>query len=133
LAAFLFEDVGVTAYKGAAPLIHNKTYLDAAAGILSVEAYHAGLVRGSLYERSLGKLANKISAARDSLDGKSNDDKGLYGSQGLTLIPADKNAIAFGRTPARVLNVVYLNPKSVNKGGFYPRGVNGAVTTSGGK
>jgi hypothetical protein len=29
-----------------------------------------------------------------------------------------------------VLNIVYLNPGKVSKGGFYPAGVNGELNTS---
>ncbi|RYB90040.1 ferritin-like domain-containing protein [Nocardioides oleivorans] len=131
LAAFVFEDVGVTAYKGAAPLITNKTYLEAAAGILAVEAYHAGIVRSALYSKGLQDAAQAISKARDSLDGKGKKDQGIGSAAGAAnLVPTDKNGIAYSRTPGQVLNVVYLNPKSVTKGGFFPRGVNGAVNKS---
>ncbi|MCF6379227.1 ferritin-like domain-containing protein [Nocardioides KLBMP 9356] len=130
LAAFLFEDVGVTAYKGASPLISNKTYLEAAAGILAVEAYHAGLIRSQLWDRGLQDAARAISNARDSLDGKSNRDQGIGKADTANIQPTDKNGIAFSRTPGQVLNVVYLNPKSVTKGGFFPKGVNGAVFQS---
>jgi hypothetical protein len=132
LAAFIFEDVGVTAYKGAAPLITNKTYLEAAAGILSVEAYHAGIVRSALFERDLGDASNKISAARDSLDGSSDDDQGVIKDGKANLVPTDANGITYSRGADQVLNVVYLNPKKVTSGGFFPHGVNGAINTSGG-
>jgi hypothetical protein len=130
LAAFIFEDVGVTAYKGAAPLIDNKGYLEAAAGILAVEAYHAGIVRSSLYRKGLYTAVRKISDARDSLDGKSDDDRGIGSSKNGNLVPADSNSIVYSRSPGSVLNIVYLNPKSVTKGGFFPAGVNGEINTS---
>ena len=78
IGAYIFEDVGVTAYHGAAPLISTtatgKTYLAAAAGILAVEAYHAGLVRTTINaidaangNTALQTLTQKISATRYAL------------------------------------------------------------------
>jgi hypothetical protein len=128
--AFLFEDVGVTAFKGAAPLISNKTYLDAAAGILAVEAYHAANIRTVLYDRGGAEDANAISRARDSLDG-AHADQGLTIDGEANIIPDDNNGIAFGRTPGQVLNIVYLTPGQATSGGFYPNGLNGELNTSG--
>ncbi len=136
LAAYVFEDVGVTAYKGGAGLITNKTYLDAAAGILAVEAYHAGAVRTVLYgeaekNEAIYGIVQKISNVRDAVDGKTDDDQGIGTKGSPNLVPTDKNSIAYGRTPGHVLNVVYLTPDTnATKGGFYPNGVNGAVNST---
>jgi hypothetical protein len=130
LAAFIFEDVGVTAYKGAAPLIDNAAYLEAAAGILAVEAYHAGLIRTKLYDRGLREQARKISNARDSLDGRSNRDEGIGWPSTSNIVPTDSNGIAFSRSPGQVLNIVYLDAGMAKRGGFFPEGVNGALNAS---
>ncbi|GAA2547161.1 ferritin-like domain-containing protein [Pseudonocardia hydrocarbonoxydans] len=131
LGAYVFEDVGVTAYKGASPLITNKTFLEAAAGILAVEAYHAGLVRTVLLAKGFEDAAGAISDARDSLDGPDDLDQGIVDADGnANIVPTDENAIAFSRSAGQVLNVVYLNPASVTSGGFFPNGVNGGINTS---
>ncbi len=136
LGAFIFEDVGVTAYKGASPLITNKTFLEAAAGILAAEAYHAGLVRTVLYAKglqtpSLRTATEQISDARDTLDNPADVDQGVaQRGAASNIVPADNNAIAYSRTPGDVLNIVYLTAAAAQQGGFFPAGVNGNVRVS---
>jgi len=136
LGAFIFEDVGVTAYKGAAPLIRNKTFLEAAAGILAVEAYHASLIRTVLLSKgqqapAISVAVGKISDARDSLDGSDDLDQGIVDNAGkANIVPTDANGLAFSRSAGQVLNIAYLNPAQVTSGGFFPSGVNGDINTS---
>ncbi len=126
LAAFLFEDVGVTAYKGAARLIRNKDVLEAAAGILAVEAYHAGEIRTILYGLGLFGPAQAISNARDALDGGGDKDQGVRSGGKANIIPTDGNGIAFSRGTGEVLNIVYLGGRA-NGFGFFPNRLNGAI------
>ncbi len=138
LGAFVFEDVGVTAYSGAAPAITSKAYLAAAAGILSVEAYHAGELRLMLYQNGMAAATAKIAAARAAVSGTGPGFKTPADDQGVTsngqvygpvnIVPTDTNSLAFARTPAQVLSVVYLG--GTTGGGFFPDGVHGAITTA---
>ena len=143
--AFIFEDVGVTAYKGAARYIKAAGTLEAAAGILAVEAYHAGEVRTFLYGADKRRaniyngldtwtIVSAISAARDSLDGTTDLDQGIVAEArfglttqahgGANIVPTDSNGIAFSRTPRQVANIVLLtSDTSVTTGGFFPNGL----------
>lgn len=146
LGAFIFEDVGVTAYKGGARLIANKDFLEAAAGILGVEAYHAGTVRTVLARINadnpgltiggftLLQVIQAISDLRDGADGPDDLDQGLTASvtvggtttTGANIVPTDGNSIVFTRSTTQVLNIVYLNGNTT-PGGFFPSGLNGSI------
>jgi hypothetical protein len=141
IGSFIFEDVGVTAYHGAAAAIRNTTYLGAAAGILAVEAYHAGEIRTLLYQAGSTAItiANQISAFRNAASNaadpaNSNTDQGITNADGsANIIPADANSLAFSRTFAQVLNIVYGSAAAVTtttppvKGGFFPNGLMGRI------
>jgi hypothetical protein len=106
-----FEDVGVSAYLGAAPLISNKAYLGAAGAILATEAQHSGSIR-------LACINNNVtSPAVDSLDIPPTQ-KNPY--------DVDANALSIPRTASQVLNIVYAG--GTCSGGFYPDGMNGTIT-----
>jgi hypothetical protein len=132
IGAYIFEDVGVTAYHGGAPLITNKDYLSAAAGIMGTEAYHAGIVRTLLYQMGSATqtITTQISALRATLDGTGtgagSDDAGVVLNGVAHLVPTDPNSLVFSRTTQQVLNIVYGAQNSTG-GLFYPNGMNGAI------
>jgi Ferritin-like domain len=134
LGAMLFEDVGVTAYKGAARNIRNRRILESAAGILAAEAYHAGSVRTIIYKKGeeWKRAAGAISEMRDTLDGSQDLDQppATIGDRS-NIVPLNENGIAYGRTPNHVLNIVYENPASgIVSGGFFPEGLNGKIRST---
>ncbi|KAF5829293.1 putative desiccation-associated protein, precursor [Dunaliella salina] len=139
IGAFIFEDAGVTAYKGAAPLISNKGTPGVAAGVLAVEAYHGGAIRAKLikaskqtifpYESQVAAIIAAVSNLRASASG-GDDDRGLIetseqSQEAFVVAPGDKNAVAFSRTPSQVLEIVHLGAE---KGGFFPQGTNGSLS-----
>jgi hypothetical protein len=107
-----FEDVGISAYLGAAPLITSKTYLAAAGAILATEAQHSGAIRMSCIINGIN------SPAVDSLDVPPTSN---------TVFDVDKNSLSVPRTTSQVLNIVYHGGQS--SGGFYPEGMNGTITS----
>ena len=114
--ARIFEDIGVTAYAGAAPLL-STAVIGTAAKILAAEAEHVANIR-----LQIARL-NIATTALDSVD----------------IIPPpsnphhyfslDANALAETRSPGQVLYLAYGAPNA-KSGGFFPMGANGYYTTS---
>ncbi len=136
VGAFAFEDVGVTAYTGAAAALTVAANLNAAAGIQAVEAYHAGIIRtiiagaASVSGASQAYLtaANQISVLRGTLGGGNETTLSIN-----SIVAADTtNAIAFARTTDNVLHIVYgaAPGAGVKSGAFFPNGLNGNISVT---
>lgn len=139
--SFIFEDLGVTAYKGAAPLLCGTDFLAPAAGILASEAYHSGTIRTTLYAAAeagdygglpIYTIVNAISDARDVLGGTDADrdqpideasvEGDVATAADANIAPTDGNGVAFSRVPASVAAIAYLNADAA-PGGFFPNGI----------
>jgi len=127
--AFIFEDVGVTAYHGALGLLSTPLLVSYASGILGTEAYHAGAIRAKLmaikkqyvfpYHVKVKNIVDDISNLRAAVGG--GNDGGID-----QLVPSGSNAIVYSRNTSEVLAIVYLGSAS-KPGGFFPKGLNGAI------
>lgn len=101
-----FEDTGVSAYIGAAPLLTSKSTLGTAAQILAMEAYHSGNIRLQIAQQGVATTATD---GRDVIPPPSGTD---YFD--------DIGALALSRTTTQVIAIV--KP-------FFPNGLNGAITS----
>ena len=114
--ARIFEDIGVTAYGGAAPLIKSSVVLGYAARILATEAYHASNIRLQIAQNNI---------ATKALDGADH----IPPPSGKEYFPLDANAITEVRSPGQVLFLAY-GSANASSGGFFPGGANGLFNTS---
>ncbi len=115
--ARVFEDIGVTAYAGAAPLIESSVVLGYAARILAVEAFHAGNIRLQVAQNNINTTA---------LDGADH----IPPPSGTLYFNTDSNALCETRTPGQVLYLAFGGAANATSGGFFPSGVNGSINTS---
>lgn len=115
--ARIFEDIGVSAYGGAAPLITDKTVLGYAARILAAESEHVGAIRL--------QVARLVEPTAPPLDGADI----LPPPSGKRVLSLDKNGLSAIRTPGQVLYLAYAGANKMS-GGFFPQGVNGSINTS---
>lgn len=133
LGASIFEDVGVTAYAGAARYIGNPDYLEAAAGILAVEAYHSGAIRSLLADIGAGAAFDAISNLRGILSAQvggagteAEQPILLTQNQSYNFLPTDINSLAFRRSTSQVLNIVY-GGGAASGYLFFPNKLNGNI------
>ncbi len=118
--ARILEDIGVTAYAGAAGFLKTPEIITAAAGLLGAEAEHAAGIRTQIARLQIPTTA---------LDGV--DLVPPPSGQARQVFSIDvSNGLVAARTPGQVLYLALGGKAGVKQGGFFPTGLNGTITTS---
>jgi hypothetical protein len=104
------EEVDMSAYLGAAPLLNSSSHLMTAASILATEAQHEGALR--------------LSAIKNAVNSPALDAKDVKPTP-TTPFAVNSKGLSLPRTFAEVLNIVYAGGNC--SGGFFPNGLNGQI------
>ncbi|XP_057870161.2 ferritin-like catalase Nec2 [Cryptomeria japonica] len=148
LASYLIPYVGLTGYVGINPDLQSATAKRLVAGLLGVESGQDAVIRALLYERlsekvkpypyTVAEFTDKLSMLRNRLGHTVDVDEGLVvpieeGAEGKVsgnILAGDKYSLAFSRTPAEILRIVYSTGNESMPGGFFPRGGGGKIALS---
>ena len=120
--ARILEDIGVTAYTGAAGMLKSPGVITTTARLLAAEAEHAGSIHTQVAKL---KIASSAVDGADLIPPPSGK-----GTQYLS-INLD-NGLAATRTAGQVLYLAFGMQANARQGGFFPTGLNGKITMSDG-
>ena len=119
-AARILEDIGVTAYSGAAGMLKTPDIITTAAGLLGAEAEHAAAIRTHIARL---KIATTAMDGVDLCPPPSGDAK-----QVLSIKVSD--GLIATRTAGEVLYLAFGGKAGAKQGGFFPTGLNGTIISS---
>ena len=119
-AARILEDIGVTAYAGAAGLLKTPDIITAAARLLGAEAEHAAAIRTQVARL---KIPTTPIDGVDLIPPPSGQPR-----QVLSIDVSD--GLVAARTAGQVLYLAFGGKAGAKQGGFFPTGLNGMITSS---
>jgi len=119
-AARILEDIGVTAYAGAAGFLKTPDVITAAACLLGAEAEHAAAIRSQIA---------RLKIATTPLDGVDLTPPPSGQPKQLLSVKVSDGLIAT-RSAGQVLYLAFGGKAGVKQGGFFPNGLNVAIAAS---
>ena len=119
-AARILEDIGVTAYSGAAGLLKTPDIVTTAACLLGAEAEHAATIRTQIARLKIPTTALDGADLVPPPSGEARQVLSIKVSDGLIAT----------RTAGQVLHLAFGGKSGAKQGGFFPTGLNGTITSS---